>query len=48
VIFGHIALAEARRDPRVGGRGLAIGGLVLGYIGLGVLFLGMVAFALGP
>jgi hypothetical protein len=37
VIFGHIALNETKRDPRVGGRGLAIAGLVLGYIGLGII-----------
>jgi hypothetical protein len=48
VIFGHIALAETKRDPRVSGRGLAIAGLVLGYLGLGILLLGMGAFALGP
>ncbi len=45
VIFGHLALSETRRDPRVGGRGLAIAGLVLGYIGLGVLVIGLVALA---
>jgi hypothetical protein len=48
VIFGHIALAEIKRDPRVGGRGLAIAGVVLGYIGLGVLVLVIVAIAVNP
>jgi hypothetical protein len=38
VIFGHIALAQTS-DRRQGGRGLAIAGLVLGYIGVGVLVL---------
>jgi hypothetical protein len=45
VIFGHIALKETKRDPRVGGRALAIAGLVLGYIGLGILVIGLVGFA---
>ncbi|SNR93561.1 protein of unknown function [Haloechinothrix alba] len=36
VIFGHVALRQtAERGD--GGRGLAIAGLVLGYVGLGVL-----------
>ena len=35
VIFGHLSLSEMRRSRgRLGGRGLAITGLVLGYIGL--------------
>ena len=38
VIFGHIALSEIRKSPgRCKGRGLAITGIVLGYIG--VLFI---------
>jgi hypothetical protein len=38
VIFGHIALFEIRKSPgRLKGRGLAITGMVLGY--LGVLFI---------
>ena len=45
VIFGHIALSEIRKSPgRLKGRGLAITGIVFGYVG--VLFI--VAFiALG-
>ena len=40
VIFGHLALSEIRRNPgRLKGRGLAIAGIVLGYLG--------VAFTLG-
>ena len=41
VIFGHIALNEIRRDPAVRGRGLAVAGLVLGYVGLALLLLGI-------
>ena len=33
VIFGHISLGQIKRKPQ-GGRGLAIAGLVLGYLGL--------------
>src|SRR6267142_913888 len=35
VIMGHLSLSEIRRSAgRLGGKGLAIGGLVLGYAGL--------------
>ena len=35
VIFGHIALSQiARAGGTQEGRGLAVGGLVLGYVGL--------------
>ncbi|SED83312.1 DUF4190 domain-containing protein [Jiangella alba] len=46
VIFGHVALGKMRRDPSVGGRGLAIAGLVLGYIGIGS-FLAWMLFLIG-
>ncbi|SDU77059.1 DUF4190 domain-containing protein [Jiangella alkaliphila] len=36
VIFGHIALKRTEQ-PNVGGRGLAVAGLVLGYIGIATL-----------
>jgi Domain of unknown function (DUF4190)/Domain of unknown function (DUF1707) len=40
VIFGHIALGQiSRAGGRQGGSGLAIAGLVLGYIGVGFLLL---------
>ena len=38
VIFGHIALRNIRRT-HASGRGLAIAGLILGYIGLSTLAL---------
>ena len=37
IVCGHWAKAKARRDPSLGGRGLAMGGLVVGYTSL-VLF----------
>jgi hypothetical protein len=39
VIFGHIAISQANKDESLGGKGMAIAGLVLGYVGLGVLVL---------
>ena len=50
VIFGHIALNQIR-ERNESGRGLAIAGLVLGYVGVGliVIYLVMAAsfFSLG-
>ena len=39
VIFGHVALSQIRKDPSIQGRGMAIAGLVLGWIGVGVLLI---------
>jgi hypothetical protein len=38
VIFGHVALNRIQREGKAG-RGMAIAGLVLGYIGVGTLAL---------
>lgn len=56
VITGHMALGQTRRDPAVGGRGMAITGLILGYamiaiaaftlIGIIISFLFVGAFSL--
>jgi hypothetical protein len=45
VIFGHVALGQIKRSGgRETGTGLAIAGLVLGYLGIGMLVLfGLVA-----
>lgn len=32
VVCGHMAMGQIRRDPNTGGRGLALAGLILGYI----------------
>ncbi len=32
VITGHMALGQIKRDPALGGRGMAIAGLILGYL----------------
>lgn len=34
VITGHMALKKTKSDPTLGGRGLAITGLITGYIGI--------------
>jgi hypothetical protein len=46
VVFGHIALGQLKARPQ-GGRGLAIAGLILGYIGLALLALGLIGLAAG-
>jgi len=49
VIFGHIAIRQCERRQE-SGRGMAIAGLVLGYVGLGtlaVLFLILLVAAAG-
>lgn len=34
VIFGHISLGKMKRDPNIGGKGMAIAGLATGYVGI--------------
>ena len=45
VIFGHIAINQASKDPSITGKGMAIAGLVLGYIGVGILALAIMVAA---
>jgi len=41
VIFGHVSLSQCRKNPHLRGRGFAIAGVTLGWIGLGIsLFVG--------
>jgi len=48
IIFAHVALAEIRRSGgTVTGRGMAIAGLVLGWIWVGLLVLGILVAAMG-
>jgi Domain of unknown function (DUF4190) len=44
VIFGHVALSETR-DGRKGGQGLAVAGLVLGWIGVAALLIVLISLA---
>ena len=42
VIFGHIQLSNISKSPKVfGGRGMAIAGLVCGYISIGFSVIGL-------
>lgn len=46
VIFGHIALGQCNREPDLDGRGMAIAGLIMGYIFVGIfLFFFLMIFA---
>jgi len=42
VITGHMALKQTRQDSTVGGRGMAIAGVILGYVGVAILALTVV------
>ena len=37
IVFGHKAREELRRDPTLGGDGLATGGIVLGWVAIALL-----------
>jgi hypothetical protein len=48
LIFGYIAKGQIKAsDGRQAGRGFAIAGIVLGWVGVGFLLLGIAAFILG-
>lgn len=38
IVCGHIALRKIRKEPTVKGHGLALAGLIIGYVGLCLLF----------
>ena len=42
VVFGQKARKELRRDPTLGGEGLATGGIVLGWVGLALTAIGLI------
>jgi hypothetical protein len=42
IVFGHVSLHQMRSSGQ-GGRGMAIAGLVLGYLGLAVLIVVIIA-----
>lgn len=46
VVFGHVALNQIARNGQ-SGRGIAIAGLVLGYIGLATLLVTLFALGMG-
>jgi len=48
LIFGYVAKGQIdAAGGAQGGRGMAIAGIVLGWVGIGVLMLGIVALAVG-
>ena len=49
VVFGHVALSQIKRSyGAVRGRGLAVAGLVLGYLGVATLLLSIVVAIANP
>ncbi|MCP3044711.1 DUF4190 domain-containing protein [Xanthomonas euvesicatoria] len=47
IITGHLARAEIRRNPQgLEGDGLAIGGLILGWLGVAMWLVGIALFIL--
>ncbi|MFT4258914.1 DUF4190 domain-containing protein [Microbacterium sp.] len=46
VITGHMALRQTKENPVLAGRGMAITGLITGYIGVGILVAGVAFFVL--
>ncbi|HWE55983.1 MAG TPA: DUF4190 domain-containing protein [Acidimicrobiales bacterium] len=44
VIFGHVSLHQIKRSGQ-GGRGMAIAGLILGYLGIAVFIIAVIAAA---
>src|SRR5579872_4074319 len=46
VVLGHLALSEIRKSAgRITGRGIAVGGLVLGYFGLALIPVALIGLA---
>ncbi|WP_336645657.1 DUF4190 domain-containing protein [Microbacterium sp. USHLN186] len=43
VVLGHMARAQIRRDPGLGGSGMALTGLILGYVPLAISLLLVIA-----
>jgi hypothetical protein len=41
VVFGQKAREELRRDPTLGGEGLATAGIVLGWVGIALVGIGL-------
>lgn len=46
VILGHVAMSQLKRTPGTGGKGMAITGLILGYIPLALSLLGILILVL--
>ena len=48
VIFGHIAISQIRKDETYTGKGMAVAGLVLGYVGLAIFAAATIANIVSP
>jgi hypothetical protein len=44
LVFGYVALSQLKERPQ-GGRGLAIAGTVLGWVGIALLIVGIIGVA---
>jgi hypothetical protein len=47
LVFGYIALSQIKGNPQQGGRGMAVAGVVLGWIGVSILALTILLAAIG-
>lgn len=47
VITGHMALGQTKRNPALGGRGMAFGGLIMGYVVVALLAFTIVSTIIG-
>lgn len=47
VVFGVMARSELRREPTLGGEGLATAGLVLGWVGVAVFGIALILLIVG-
>ena len=45
IVFGYVALGQIKRQPGMQGRGMAIAGIVLGWVGVAMIVLGLLFFA---
>jgi Domain of unknown function (DUF4190) len=45
LVFSFVALSQMKNDPSLRGKGMAIAGMVLGWIGIAMLVLGIIGYA---
>lgn len=43
VIFGHVSLGQIKRNPNESGRGMALAGVILGYVGMALYVILIIA-----
>jgi hypothetical protein len=44
VVCGHLALSNIRKDPSLQGRGMALAGVIIGYVGIGLWLIYVIFF----